>query len=233
MAPISWSAEKVIKTFPNVTNNMFRKPRQLLKEKGILAAPNEKKGKQLAVTTTTLVNDEYMNSALSILRYLLISPKFCSLRPKWCILVGSSGSHSVSVCTYHQSTNLLVNAAKIEQSVCDITEMIICGRVSRMYDVSMSKLPRCRSVAKFLETKLIRHDEEEINITFKLWPSTDRAEFITRIETVNDFIEYLIGHLDKLTKSDPWYLKPDVFVKFSGMSTSEIKALLDEDPTWD
>ena len=28
---------------------------------------------------------------------------FCSLRPKWCILAGSSGTHSVCVCIYHQN----------------------------------------------------------------------------------------------------------------------------------
>ena len=38
--------------------------------------------------------------------------KFCSLRPKWCIIVGSSGTHSVCVCTNHQNAKLLVSAIK-------------------------------------------------------------------------------------------------------------------------
>ncbi|CAB4060465.1 unnamed protein product [Lepeophtheirus salmonis] len=45
---------QVIKTFPNVTNHMVRKSGQLLKDKDILAFSNDKKGKQLAVTTMAL-----------------------------------------------------------------------------------------------------------------------------------------------------------------------------------
>ena len=35
--------------------------------------------------------------------------KFCQLRPKWCITVSSSGSHSVCVCQIHQNTKLMVD----------------------------------------------------------------------------------------------------------------------------
>ena len=34
--------------------------------------------------------------------------KFCVLRPKWCITVGSSATHSVCVCTIHQNAILMV-----------------------------------------------------------------------------------------------------------------------------
>ena len=36
--------------------------------------------------------------------------KFCSLRPKWCVTISSSGTHSVCVCTVHQNTKLIVVA---------------------------------------------------------------------------------------------------------------------------
>ncbi len=36
--------------------------------------------------------------------------KFIELRPKWCVTVSSSGSHSVCVCTHHQNTKLMVDA---------------------------------------------------------------------------------------------------------------------------
>ena len=36
--------------------------------------------------------------------------KFCALRPKWCVTVASSGSHTVCVCTIHQNTTLAVDA---------------------------------------------------------------------------------------------------------------------------
>ena len=43
--------------------------------------------------------------------------KFCSLRPKSCISVGSSGTHSVCVCTSHQNAQLLVHAANIDKDI--------------------------------------------------------------------------------------------------------------------
>ena len=36
--------------------------------------------------------------------------KFCTLRPKWCVIAGFSGTNSVCVCTTHQNTILLVDA---------------------------------------------------------------------------------------------------------------------------
>ena len=56
---------------------------------------------------------------------------FCSLRPKWCILVGPSGSHSVCVCTIHQNTTLLVNALKLDTNVHDLIDLIVCDRNSK------------------------------------------------------------------------------------------------------
>ena len=50
--------------------------------------------------------------------------KFCSLRLKWCTLVGLPGSHSVCVCTIHQNTTLLVNALKLDVDVHDLVDLI-------------------------------------------------------------------------------------------------------------
>ena len=33
--------------------------------------------------------------------------KFCTLRPKWCILTGSSGTHNVCTCKQHENVKLL------------------------------------------------------------------------------------------------------------------------------
>ena len=35
---------------------------------------------------------------------------FAALRPKWCVLAGASGTHSVCVCKYHQNPKLMVEA---------------------------------------------------------------------------------------------------------------------------
>ena len=44
--------------------------------------------------------------------------KFCSLGPKWCVTVSSSGTHSVCGCTIHQNTKLLVEAFSGNISGC-------------------------------------------------------------------------------------------------------------------
>ena len=40
--------------------------------------------------------------------------KFCSVRPKWCKLIGSSGSHNVCVCQKHQNSILAALAVDLE-----------------------------------------------------------------------------------------------------------------------
>ena len=39
--------------------------------------------------------------------------KFAELRPKHCVLAGSSGTHSVCVCTIHQNVKLMMHGAKL------------------------------------------------------------------------------------------------------------------------
>ena len=48
--------------------------------------------------------------------------KFCMPRPKWCITIGASGTHSVCVCTSHQNVILLLNAVKIDKTYHELIE---------------------------------------------------------------------------------------------------------------
>lgn len=59
---------------------------------------------------------------------------FALLRPKWCVPVGSAGSHNVCVCTYHQNVKLMVSAINpslnykniLQLCVCDMSEQNAC-----------------------------------------------------------------------------------------------------------
>ena len=53
--------------------------------------------------------------------------KFASLRPKWCILPGASGTHSVCVCSYHQNAILLVDALNIGLKYKDLLSKTVCS----------------------------------------------------------------------------------------------------------
>ena len=51
---------------------------------------------------------------------------FCTLRPKWCVLAGSSDTHSVCICSTHQNAVLLVDAIDWEYTYKDLLKKIVC-----------------------------------------------------------------------------------------------------------
>ena len=53
--------------------------------------------------------------------------KFCSIRPKWRVLAGSAGTHTVCVCSIHQNVKFLLDAIKIEESYKDLIKMLVCN----------------------------------------------------------------------------------------------------------
>ena len=53
---------------------------------------------------------------------------FAALRPKNCVLAGSSGTHSVCVCTYHQNPALLISALDLPGLTCnDLLDYAVCA----------------------------------------------------------------------------------------------------------
>ena len=52
--------------------------------------------------------------------------KFCALRPKWCVIAGLSGTHSVCVCTTHQNTILLVGTLSWAVIYKDLVNKVVC-----------------------------------------------------------------------------------------------------------
>ena len=122
--------------------------------------------------------------------------RFCSLRPKWCATVGSSGTHSVCVCTIHQNAKLLINATKTGHTYKELMEMIVCDCDNRTCMVHRcDKCPGTDSLREYLETLLVEHEE----VTFQQWQTTDRSKMVTQTLNVDEFIELLVGAIDSLT----------------------------------
>ena len=97
--------------------------------------------------------------------------KFYSLRPKWCITVGASGTHSVCVCTLHQNAILLTNAIQIKCTYKDLMTKVVCDVTSN--ECMVHRCPNCPgivSLKKFLDAQLIDNDEE---VSFNQWQKTD------------------------------------------------------------
>lgn len=138
--------------------------------------------------------------------------KFCSLRPKWCVTVSSSGTHSVCVCTHHQNTQLLVHAANIDKTYKELMGMMVCNTESKM--CMIHRCPNCPGsapVKDYLEEAFESVQEDEI--LFQQWQGTDRAMLVSQTATIEEFIELVVEAVNNLTshsfiaKSQAKYLK--------------------------
>lgn len=124
--------------------------------------------------------------------------KFCALRPKWCITVGSSGTHSVCVCTIHQNAILIVEAAKTDKNYKDMIDMVVCSRENRTCMVHRcDKCPGTEPLRSYLQTMLDEEVHDEIS--FQQWQSTDRTKLVTQSMIVSEYIDLLIETIDALT----------------------------------
>ena len=118
--------------------------------------------------------------------------KFCSLRPKWCITVGTSGTHPVCICTIHQNAKLLLHATKTGHTYKELMEMIVCNSDNKTCMVHRcEKCPR-QTLREYLETVLDEHEE----VTFQQWQTTDCSKMIMQTLNVDEFIEFLVGAID-------------------------------------
>ena len=109
LTPEFWSRKQAAEFF-DVSEYSIRVARKLKEEKGILASPNPRhgKGKKDYVSISKNVHKQ-RRLLLCNLKELYSAfkqrhpgakigfSKVCSLRPKWCVPVGSTGTHSVCV----------------------------------------------------------------------------------------------------------------------------------------
>ena len=145
--------------------------------------------------------------------------KFCMLRPKWCVTVGASGTHSVCVCTSHQNITLALNAIKLDKDYHHLLELIVCSRDKK--ECMIHRCPNCPGIEplkNYLREQLNARpsdkdetsadanevdntfaEEEDYSITFNQWTSTDRAELIKQTAPLSEFIELVAEKLDKIT----------------------------------
>ena len=65
LVPESWTSEKIMGTFPETTQYMVRQSRKLREEKGILGAPDKRKGRKLQQETINLVKSFYCSDEIS------------------------------------------------------------------------------------------------------------------------------------------------------------------------
>ena len=127
--------------------------------------------------------------------------KFCELRPKWCIMVGARGTHSVCVCTQHQNVKLMSACLGHKVTYHTLIQKLVCEETNKT-----CMLHRCNNcpgeagLLAFLETLMAPELEAEESIPFKQWVHTDRTSLITQEETCSNFIDSLIAKTEQLSK---------------------------------
>ena len=136
--------------------------------------------------------------------------KFCSLRPKWCVLLGSSGSHTVCVCAIHQNAKLLATACQLDYK--EMIQIIVCDLNDKICMVHRcNDCPEKNALTSKLQHLECLEDISEIKV--KQWQTADRTALNTMILATDKFIELAVRKLDQLTfhsfiaKSQAQYLK--------------------------
>ena len=78
-----------------------------------------------------------------------------AMKPKWCVLAGSSGTHAVCVCTIHQNVILLLKSAEIAERYTDFISMMVCDSNNKDCMLQRSaNCPKDNVVADYLEKNL-------------------------------------------------------------------------------
>ena len=108
---------------------------------------------------------------------------FATLRPKCCVTVSASGSHSLCVCTYHQNVELMLSAVNpaldckyvLSFFVCDI-----CNQTCMLHHCD--DCPSETDVKRFLREQLLQ------------WASTNRSQLEDKEVLFDDVIEKLVKY---------------------------------------
>ena len=114
---------------------------------------------------------------------------FCSLRPQNCVLAGSSGTHSVCVCTYHQNPKLQLDAiGEKDVSLEDVMAHAVCDIKSEACMMRKCKeCPGVQGVIDFVQDLPAMEDKDELR--YKKWISVDRCTLQDIVEPVGEFLE--------------------------------------------
>ncbi|KAJ8685607.1 hypothetical protein QAD02_021400 [Eretmocerus hayati] len=123
--------------------------------------------------------------------------KFAEIRPPQCVFAGSSGTHNVCVCVYHQNVKLMLEGMNISKLTSneitnykDCIAKLICDNPSTSCYLNQCK--ECPGIGP-LATELRKLSEEADieRVEFNSWFSTDRATLQVRVTSTEDFLQEL------------------------------------------
>jgi hypothetical protein len=134
--------------------------------------------------------------------------KFCELKPKNCILVGKSGTHTVCVCTLHQNMKLMINGVGLHNMILDGYEApiktyhgylakIMCNPPS--VNCYMNKCSQCPGTTLLKESLMTTFENNVVDeVSYKQWVTVDRCMMETVTKNIDEFIDEFMENLLKL-----------------------------------
>ena len=126
--------------------------------------------------------------------------KFCSLRPKWCLIAGSSGTHSVCVCTQHQNTVLLLDAIKWNITYKDLIEKVVCDSTNRECMIHRCSICPGSDALKMFLAEEFKELDPDVDLYFHQWQTTtDRAALVTQTASLDEYTALVIAAINSLT----------------------------------
>ncbi|XP_017470011.1 PREDICTED: uncharacterized protein LOC108378244 [Rhagoletis zephyria] len=137
--------------------------------------------------------------------------KFTQLRPKHCVLAGSSGTHTVCVCIYHENVKLMLKEINLNyltnDSPEDLNSYRDCLKLTMCPNVSTScHLGECSNCpgTTFIKENLVKSFDREFveEVKFESWLQSERCTLKTVILSVDDFVEEICTGLVNLRTHD-------------------------------
>lgn len=137
--------------------------------------------------------------------------KFAQLRPKHCVLAGSSRTHTVCTCLHHENIKLMILGANIKKITN--SERLSLSNYKDCINATMCKEPKvecherrcntCPDMTKMKEYLINIFDKNCVSeVKFDLWQQTNRCTLETLVYDVDSFVTDFCERLEKLKVHD-------------------------------
>lgn len=212
---LSWPTAKCGKTLPDETVNAVKSfyeddenSRMLPNQRDVITVKingeNVKRQKRLMLSD---VKNVYKQFKEKFSHYSIGFSKFAELRPKWCVLAGAKGTHTVCVCTIHQNFKNMFEALNLTKlsmqtdtplkSYADCFRFSLCS--ASKPSCYLRKCANCQNESKFSDFLLNLLEDNGISqVVFSVWQTTDRCTLKKECLSAQNFVEEFSSKLEIL-----------------------------------
>ena len=115
---------------------------------------------------------------------------------------------TLCMCVYKTSKCgvTIVSSVNLSKDYHELLQLIVCNRYLKECMIHRCEsCPGVNAVKKIIEGELVKADDDGVDdyddaeITFQQWTTSDRAELISCILPLDEFIEQLCEQLDQIT----------------------------------